>query len=64
MQNLNNLFFFFANNIIILAREYNSFIYLLDNILLIYSFYSFISSLLYFRKGVKGGSQPFFNNIL
>jgi hypothetical protein len=56
MQNLGGLFFFFANNIIIPAREYDSFIYPLDNILSIYSFYSFISSLLYFRKGTKRGS--------
>jgi hypothetical protein len=55
MQNLGNLFFFFANNIITPARKYNSFIYPLDNILLIYSFYSFISFLLYFRKKTKKG---------
>jgi hypothetical protein len=64
MQNLNSLFFFFVNNIIAPAREYDSFIYPLDNILMIYSFCSFISFLLYFRKGTKGGSQPFFNSIL
>jgi hypothetical protein len=64
MQNLNSLFFFFANNIITLAKKYNSFIYFLDNILSIYSFYNFISSLLYFCKGTKRGSQPFFNSIL
>jgi hypothetical protein len=55
MQNLGNSFFFFANNIIILAGEYDSFIHPLDNILLIYFFYSFISSLLYFRKKTKRG---------
>jgi hypothetical protein len=54
MQNLNNLFFF-ANNIIIPAGEYDFFIYFLDNILLIYSFYNFISFLLYFRKRIKKG---------
>jgi hypothetical protein len=55
MQNLNSLFFF-ANSITALVGEYDSFIYFLDNTLLIYFFYSFISSLLYFRKKTKGGS--------
>jgi hypothetical protein len=56
MQNLGSLFFFFINNIITPAREYDFFIYFLDNVLLIYSFYNFISFLLYFRKGTKRGS--------
>jgi hypothetical protein len=64
MQNLGSLFFFFANNITTPARKYDFFIYPLDNILLIYSFYNFISFLLYFRKGTKRGSQLSFNSIL
>jgi hypothetical protein len=56
MQNLSSLVFFFANSIATPAKEYDSFIYPLDNALSIYSFCSFISSLLYFRKGTKRGS--------
>jgi hypothetical protein len=46
------------------AGEYDSFIYFLDNTLLIYSFCNFIYFLLYFRKGTKRNSQPFFSSIL
>jgi hypothetical protein len=53
MQNLSSLFFFFANSITAPARKYDSFIYPLNNTLLIYSFCSFISSLLYLYKGTK-----------
>jgi hypothetical protein len=56
MQNLGSLSFFFANSIAVLAREYDFFIYSLDNILSIYSFCSFISFLLYFRKKTKESS--------
>jgi hypothetical protein len=55
MQNLSSLFFFFANSIIAPAREYDFLIYFLDNTLSIYSFCSFISFLLYFRKRTKRG---------
>jgi hypothetical protein len=55
MQNLGGPSFFFANNIITPAKEYDFLIYPLNNILLIYSFCSFISSLLYFCKGTKKG---------
>jgi hypothetical protein len=53
MQNFSSLFFFFANSIAIPTKKYDFFIYSLDNVLLIYSFCSFISFLLYLRKRTK-----------
>jgi hypothetical protein len=64
MQNLGSLFFFFTNSIITPAKKCDSFIYPLDNTLSIYSFCNFISSSLYFRKGIKRDSQLSFNSIL
>jgi hypothetical protein len=47
------VFFFFANSIIILAREYNFLIYFLDNTLLIYFFIILFPSCYIFVRGQK-----------
>jgi hypothetical protein len=63
MQNLDNPVFF-ANNIIVLAREYNSFIYPLDNTYWYIIFVVLFPSCYIFAKKQKEVRILFFNNIL